>query len=207
MKFNRHLPLLGVVAGIGILMFAASLYPGGTMSSTSTVGYSWTQNFISSLFQARALNGAPNPARFVAMGAMLFICASLGTVFNHVAGTAKSRAHSKTIQIAGIGAAVYALVIASPMHNVGVNVGLAFSLVALLATNYLLFLERRWLLLAWGALCIALTFVSAWMYYGKMLYGALPVVQKVSVASYVGWLLAIYYTRFGTLEKLSGAAA
>ena len=63
---KKHLPLLGIAAAVCLFLSAAARYPGGTTSSATTVGYDWTRNFISSLFAARALNGAVNPARYFA---------------------------------------------------------------------------------------------------------------------------------------------
>lgn len=201
MKFMNHLPVVGIAVALCLFVVAAIHYPGGTMSSASTVGYSWAHNFISSLFAPRALNGAVNPARYIAIPAMLFLCASLGMVFSRISRKARSRAHKKAIEIGGIGAAVYGFLIATPMHNLMISIGLLFSLAALLATTHMLYIERRWWLFGWGTLCLTLSLVSASMYYGKLLYGLLPVIQKVSLASCVGWLLSVYYTQVGQDEE------
>jgi hypothetical protein len=92
---------------------------------------------------------------------------------------------------------VYAFLVATPMHDLMVSIGLLFSLAALLATAHMLYIERLWLLFGWGTVFIALKLVSAAMYYGNVFYGLLPVLQKVSLATGVGWLLAVYYTQFG----------
>jgi hypothetical protein len=105
---------------------AAAQYPGGTMDSATNDGYSVAQTFISSLFAARALNGAANPARFVAIPALLVLCASFAVVFHRIAIKARSQAHPKIIQIGGIGTTVYALLVATPMHDLMVSIGLAF---------------------------------------------------------------------------------
>jgi hypothetical protein len=143
-KIPKHLPAIGVVVSLGLFVVAASRYPGGTMSSPTTTGYCWSQNFISSLFAPRALNGAPNPARFVATPALMVLCLSLGLVFVLISTKARSLVHKKTIQIAGIGSMVYGVLVATPMHDLMVTIGLAFSLVAMLATTHLLLVERRW---------------------------------------------------------------
>ena len=62
-----HLPVIGVLAAFCLFVVAAIYYPGGTMDSASTVGYSWAHNFVSSLFASRAPNGAANPARYIAV--------------------------------------------------------------------------------------------------------------------------------------------
>lgn len=79
-RLKYHLPAIGLAVALCLFVVAGMYYPGGTTDSASTVGYSLVHNFVSTLFAPRALNGAPNPARFVAMPAMLFLCVSLGIV-------------------------------------------------------------------------------------------------------------------------------
>jgi hypothetical protein len=90
-----HLSAIGIVAALCLFVVAGIYYPGGTTASASTVGYSWTHNFISSLFAPRALNGAANPARYFATPAMLFMCVSLGIMFRRISLQVNSRVHKK----------------------------------------------------------------------------------------------------------------
>ena len=190
----KHLPALGIALALGLIVAATTYYPGGTMSSADTVGYSWANNTLSALFQPRALNGAPNPARSIAIPAMLFLCVSLGVMFKRISDKIASRAHRKTIEISGIGSAVYGLMVVTPMHDLMVTILLLFVLVAVIATLHALYLERRWMLVAWGSLCIALSLLDATIYYGNVFFGLLPVVSKLSLAVHIAWLLAVYYT-------------
>jgi hypothetical protein len=47
-----------------------------------------------------------------------------------------------------------------------------------------------------GITCLTLLLSSAVMYYGHVLFGVLPVAQKLTFAVSVGWLLALHYTEF-----------
>ena len=79
------------------------------------------------------------------------------------------------------------------MHDLMVDIGLLFSVATLLAVAHALYVDRRHFLLAWGLACIALTVSSSVMYFGHLLYGYLPVVQKLGMAMSVGWILSVYY--------------
>ena len=194
---RKHLPAVGVGIGVGLFVVATTRYPGGTLSSAHTLGYSWSQNYVSSLFAPIALNGEPNGARVFAIAAVVFISASLGFVYNAIAAKAPSRAHQKLIQIAGIGSAVYGFFIATPMHDLMVNISLVFNVVAMIATTHMLYGERRWGLFAGGALSLGLLLVAAAMYYANALYGVLPVIQKAGLLSNIIWLMALYYAQSG----------
>jgi hypothetical protein len=195
-RFRSHLPLLGIAVSMGLFFVATTRYPGGTVDSATSVGYDWAHNFISSLFAPRALNGAANPARLFAIPAMLVLCVSIGALFKSISNQSPSRMHRKTIEISGIGAAVYAFLVATPMHDMMVNMVLPFALVAQLATLHLLYVLRRSLLFFVGSVCILLLLLSAAMYYGKLFFGLLPVVQKAGLIASVGWLVAVHYTMF-----------
>ncbi len=91
---------------------------------------------------------------------------------------------------------VYAFLVVTPMHDLMVNIALPFALVAQLATVHLLYITRRSLLSLVGGVCILSILASAVMYYGNVLFGLLPLVQKVSIVACVGWLAAVYCTTF-----------
>ena len=46
-----------------LLGIAISIYPGGTYQDKNSVGFDWSNNYISNLFEANALNGAQNTSR------------------------------------------------------------------------------------------------------------------------------------------------
>lgn len=194
---KRHLPLVGIAAAVCLFAVAASYYPGGTTDSANSVGYNWAHNFISTLFHRNALNGAPNPAIFIAIPAMLLLCASIGVLFKSISNKGSSKAHRKAIEIGGIGSMVYAFLAVTPMHDLMLNIALPFALIALFATLHMLYVKRQFLLSVGGAACIALLLLTAVVYYGKVFFGILPVMQKVSLVACVGWLVAIHYARFG----------
>ncbi|HEX9952263.1 MAG TPA: hypothetical protein VGB53_10875 [Rubricoccaceae bacterium] len=192
-----HLPTVGVIAALGLFAVAASHYPGSPDDPTATPGYHWAHDFVSALFRPEAAGGAPNAARGVAVAAMLVLCASVGTAFYRLSQGFSSRRHRKTVEIAGIGTAVYSVLAVTPMHDLMVDVGLLSGLTALAAATHALYAERRWALAAWGAGCLALLALSAAMYYGHLLYEYLPLAQKVSLLASVAWLLGAYYGQIG----------
>lgn len=178
------LPFLGVLASLVLFVLSTARYPGG---------YDWANHTISRLFQPRTLDGAENPARPLAVLAVFMFCVSMAVVFNGVSRRGKSRFHNKTIQVAGIGSMVYASLVVTPMHNVLVGVALLFFVTAMLATFHMLYLERHLGMLHAGIVCLAVTVSNAAMYYGDVLFGFLPIVQKVSLAMWAGWLLTLHF--------------
>ncbi len=200
---KNHLPLIGLLASVCLFAVAAAYYPGGTTFSASSVGYDWTRNFICSLFQPTALNGSANPARFFAIPAMGIFCASQWLVFRSLARKARTQFPGKTIEIAGIGTAVYSFLAVTRMHNLMVTIGLLFFLTGMVALLHELVIERNRLMLAIGLSCLALLLSTAVMYYGNVLYGLLPIAQKLSFVACTGWLYAMYYAKFRDVPDTS----
>jgi hypothetical protein len=196
LKLRSHLPLLGIVVSVCLFFVATTYYPGGTTDSAATVGYEWAHNFVCSLFAPIALNGAANPARYVAIPAMLVLCVSIGVLFKSLSNKSTSKIHRKAIEIGGIGSAVYGFLVVTPMHDLMVDIVLPFALTGLLATLHLLYVMRSWRLFFVGSVCIVLLLLSAAMYYGHVFFGLLPVVQKASLAACLGWLVAVNYATF-----------
>lgn len=189
----RHLPTITIVIAFCLFIIAMSYYPGGTTTSANTVGYSWSQNFLCSLFAPYALNGEINPARYTAILAMFLLCAALGTMFKLISVRVKLTIHKNAIEIGGIGAMVYGFFAVTPIHDLVISIGLVFSLAALSAITHILYTERRWLLFGWGVIGLALSLISSVIYYGNLFYNLLPIVQKVTWFTHVGWLIVIYY--------------
>lgn len=177
------LPVIGVVASLVFFARSASRYPGG---------YDWASQTISSLFQPSTLNGAENLARPLAVLAVFIFCVSMAAVFKRISRIGNTRFHTKTIEIAGIGSMVYAFLVVTPMHDLLVGIALVFFVTAMLTTFHALFLERRFGMLSAGIICISGTLSNASMYYGNVLYEFLPLVQKMSMVMWVGWLLVLY---------------
>ncbi|MBX2821820.1 MAG: hypothetical protein KTR29_19135 [Rhodothermaceae bacterium] len=155
-------------------------------------GYDWVNLSISALFQPGALNGSENEARPLAILAILSFCVSMGVVFKRISQRTTSRLHKKTIEIAGIGSMVYAFLVVTPMHDVLVGVALVFFVVAMLFTLHMVYLERRFWMLFAGIVSLGIPLINAVIYYGNVLYGFLPIVQKMGVFMWAGWLLVLY---------------
>ncbi len=74
-----------------------------------------------------------------------------------------------------------------------VGVALVFFVTAMVTILHGLYLKRRVGMLSAGMGCLALTLCNATMYYGDLLNGFLPMVQKLSLVLWVSWLLWLFW--------------
>jgi hypothetical protein len=119
-------------------------------------------------------------------------CVSMAVVFKSVSRRGRSRFHRKTIQVAGMGSMAYAFLVVTLMHNVLVGVALLFFVTPMLATLHTLDVERHLGMFRAGIVSLAVAVTNAAMYYGNVDVGLLPIVQKVPLLMWVGWLLTLH---------------
>jgi len=195
LMIQRHVPLVGMLTAMGLFWVATIYYPGGTPEDANSVGYDWQRHFISTLFASTAINGEANTARFIAIPAMLVLCGSLAILFRSLSKTvAASPIHKNSIEIGGIGTAVYAfLAVVTPLHDLLVNFATLFFMVAMFAVLHLQFIQNRLAAFALGILSLVVFLITAIMYYGNVYIEFLPAAQKLTFAVSSVWILACDY--------------
>ncbi len=181
-SFIRWLPIVGVIAALAMLAIANFLYAGDVH---------WTRVTVSLLCAQNLPDGAPNPGRGLPIVALLLLCASMSLLFELISRLADVKSLRKTIQIGGIGSMVYALLTATPMHNLMVNIALAFFLVAMIAIVYMIYREQQYTLAMAGIACILLKLGSVSLYYTNTYTEVWGVLQKLSFILTTTWLFAV----------------
>ncbi len=178
----RHLPIPGVLAAMVALVFSSIQYEGDVH---------WSRVTVSLLCADTLPNGDPNPVRVFSVIALLVLCVCMALLFHLISQKAENRAQG-TIQTAGIGSMVYALLTATPMHNLMVSIALAFFMTALIAITYSLFKRRHFVLAAIGVACIGLKLTSASLYYTNTFAEVWGLLQKVNFILTTFWLFAVH---------------
>ena len=179
----RYLPIPGILVAFALLAISSYQYAGDVHWSRVTV----------SLLCAEALpNGDANHVRAPSIVALLLLCGAMALLFQLISDYADTRGQQKTIQIAGIGSMVYALLTATPMHNLMVNIALAFFLTAIIALAYMLFRKRHYVLASIGIGCIVMKLTSVSLYYTNTWVDAWGLIQKASFLVTTCWLVAVH---------------
>jgi hypothetical protein len=66
---------------VGLYIYASTLYPGGSQADLNSFGFDWKHNYWCNLMNEAGMNGIENPARPIAIGAMIILCISLTAFF------------------------------------------------------------------------------------------------------------------------------
>jgi O-antigen/teichoic acid export membrane protein len=78
---KKHSVLIGITISLVLLIIAISIYPGGTYQNKNSIGFDWTKNYISNLFETKALNGSQNSSILWAYFGMFFYSISCAIFF------------------------------------------------------------------------------------------------------------------------------
>jgi len=171
-----------------LYIIAALLYPGGSGTDKTAIGYSWTNNYWCNLLSEKAINGQINTARPVAVIAMFILGLSLSSFWIlFPAFTQLKRNHKLLIQLAGTVCMLTSFLLLTRIdHDLAINTSSAFGLIAMIGTLVALYqLKWKWLF-AIGFFDLLLVALNNYLYHSdEMMY--LPIVQKFSFLSFLVW--------------------
>jgi len=184
--------IFGCVLFIILYIIAALLYPGGSETDKTAIGYSWTNNYWCNLLHDDAINGEPNTAKPIAIAGMFILGLALSgfwILFPRYINT--NKAYRLIIQICGvIGMISSFFLIADRNHDLVVNIASGFGFIAVIGVLVCLYQTKWFWLFGYGLFNIFLIFLNNYLYHsGKMFY--LPIVQKFSFLSFLVWICCI----------------
>lgn len=185
-------PLAGTLLFVILYVVATLLYPGGSQADKTAKGFSWVNNYWCNLLNEHAINGEINPARPIALASMITLCLTLSFFWFHFPRHINfSKASRLRIQICGIAAMFTALFIFTGSHDIVIDISGVLGLVALIGTFTGLY-KNKWYALFWfGIFNLILMLVNNFFYYKTGLLIYLPVIQKITFASYLLWFCMI----------------
>lgn len=186
------LPLLGILA-YGVLYYLATLlYPGGSNANPYSEGFNWADNYWCDLLGRGAKNGQLNPARPLALTAMLLLCVSLALFWYLLPGLFPlQKKSSRLIRIAGVTSMFLAFFVFTGYHDFIIYAAGLLGLLAIAAAVIGLYRAHVRSLLWLGVFCLALVLVNNYIYRSGQFIEALPVVQKVSFFIFFLWVILL----------------
>ncbi|MBD2721695.1 hypothetical protein [Hymenobacter armeniacus] len=183
-------PVVGIGVFAALYVLAAQRYPGGSPADPAAPGFSWLHNYWCNLLNERALNGAPNAARAVALAAMGVLCLSLGLFWWQLpAWLLFGPRGAALVRGTGTLALLTAGFLATAYHDVATTIASVLGLVTLLATFWGLHQRRARFLLGWGAACAVLIAANNVIYYTGYALWFLPLLQKITTVGVLGWIV------------------
>jgi hypothetical protein len=186
-------PLLGTIIFIVLYFIATLYYPGGSQVDKNSIGFSWINNYWCNLLNEIAMNGQHNSAKPFAMAAMFVLCLSLSFFWILFPVQIRTGKIAKLIiQISGILSMFVAFFLFSKInHDLITDVASFLGLIATIGTFIGLYKTKWFGLFAFGLLNILLVGLNNYVYFTKGLIVYLPVIQKISFATFLIWICSI----------------
>jgi hypothetical protein len=196
-------PIFGTEIFIVLYILATLLYPGGSQVDKNSVGFSWINNYWCNLLNEKAINGQPNPAKPIAMTGMFVLCLTLSFFWflfpRHIN---LNRNLKLAIQISGTIAMTIAFFLFTNInHDLITNVAAIFGAIATVGTFIGLYKTKWFGLFTFGLLNILLVGLNNYVYYTKGLIIYLPVIHKISFATFLIWICCIDIKLYRAEEK------
>lgn len=186
------MPFVGCILFLILYIVAALYYPGGTAFDKASKGFSWTQNYWCNLLNEEAINGQHNPARPIAMTAMVVLCVSMVIfwyLFPLQVRFGKSR--RSIMQLSGFGAMTTSFFLFTSFHDIVIDVATILGLIAFGGTLAGLKKLQWKRLFRAGLFILVLIALNNLFYYNKSLQVYLPIVQKITFLYFLVWICFI----------------
>jgi hypothetical protein len=186
-------PIFGVFLFVVLYIIATLFYPGGSQVDKNSIGFSWTNNYWCNLLNQNAINGQHNPAKPIAMIGMFVLCVTL-TFFwflfpKHINLDKKLKL---LIQISGTLAMTIAFFLFTSFdHDLVINLASSFGIFATVGIFIGLYKTKWYGLFAFGLVNILLVALNNYVYYNNGLINYLPIIQKISFATFLVWVCSI----------------
>lgn len=190
---RKHLVLIGIVVATGFLLISTIYYPGGSQADLNSPGYDWRNNYLSNLFNIKAMNGADNLARPWAVAGMFFLCLSTALFFIDFSKKIPLKSASQVIRYTGAGAMVFAFLTVTSYHDIMVTLANTLALLSLFYIIVFIFKTKMKLLKALSVVCILIAYSCTYIYYTRHYLDLLPILQKVDLLFILTWFLYLNY--------------
>lgn len=202
---NKNIVLFGFVLSILCLIVASLHYPGGSPKDPDSIGFIWAENYISDMLEYKAVNGADNPARPLAVAGAVLMGLSTGLGFLRFSRKLVLKKLSVVIKYGGLLMACTSVLVTIPvLHFPLVNVGIVVNLLVSFYITVTLFKSRLTALKALSVLFLASFYGAAYMFSTRSGLEYMPLVQKITHLFQIIWVLGLeYFTEKADFEHIT----
>ncbi|MBL7816840.1 MAG: hypothetical protein JNL70_17595 [Saprospiraceae bacterium] len=190
---KKHLVAIGLLLSLCCLILATFYYPGGSQADKNAIGFDWANNYLCNLFNEKAVNGAYNPARFMAITGMFLLCVSIALFFINFSKKISIKRDANIIRYTGIGAMCCTFLLITPYHDAMTIFASTFGLLTLFYISVYTFMSKLTFLKYLSALCLIILYLNNYIYYTQQGLAWLPILQKISLLTLITWLLSLEY--------------
>jgi hypothetical protein len=189
---KKYSVLIGVIISLLFLILAISIYPGGTYQDKNSIGFDWTKNYISNLFEAKALNGSQNSSRIWAYFGMFVYSISCTIFFVNMSKKIPEKNFKNIIKYTGILIIHFTFLIITPLHDVMLNISSFLFWNCIGAITVFIFMTKLHFFKIYNIICLLIFFYAVYIHASNN-WDLLPIIQKVNTVSSIVLIVGLEY--------------
>jgi hypothetical protein len=189
---KKYSVLIGLFISLIFMIIAISIYPGGSIFERDSIGFNLSKNFISNLFEAKALNGIENASRIWAILSMIFLQISYAIFFNNMAIKISERNASLILKYAGISNILFMFLIVTPLHDIMLYTSISLFWTCIVVITVFIFKTKLHFFKFLCIICLLVFYYSLYLW-GTNDWELLPIIQKINFFSSTLLILGLEY--------------
>jgi hypothetical protein len=189
---KKYSVLIGLFISLIFMIIAISIYPGGSIFERDSIGFNLSKNFISNLFEAKALNGIENASRIWAILSMIFLPISYAIFFNNMAIKISERNASLILKYAGISNILFMFLIVTPLHDIMLYTSISLFWTCIVVITVFIFKTKLHFFKFLCIICLLVFYYSLYLW-GTNDWELLPIIQKINFFSSTLLILGLEY--------------
>ena len=192
---KKYLVLICLIMSTILIVIASLAYPGGSLLDKNSIGFDWSKNFLSNLFETNAINGSENPGRIWAMIGMAFHSVGYGSFFINMSKKIPSRQWANVLKFIGATNIILIFLIATPLHDLG-TLSIILTLTGLFVITVFI-LKSTLHVLKFCCIFVLLTYYGFFFLFGVGYMGLAIIMQKVYIISSMLLVVGLeYFTKY-----------
>ncbi len=188
---KKYLVVICMIISVILIAIAALAYPGGSLPDKNSVGFGWSKNFMSNLFESKAINGSENPGRIWAISGMAFQAIGYGIFFINMSTKISLRVWAIILKYIGFANFLFIFLIATAYHDIG-TISIVLTLFGLFIITYFVLKSKLHLLKFCCIICL-FTYYFFFFLYGFSYLTLAFIMQKVYSISSILLVLGLEY--------------
>ncbi len=197
----KYSVLICLIISVILLVIAASIYPGGSLLDKNSIGFHWSKNFLSNLFETTAINGSENTGRIWALIGMAFHAIGYGIFFIKMSKKIASSKWAKILKYIGVANIIFIFLIATPLHDIGV-ISIILTLIGLFTITVFILKSKLHFFKFYCIICL-LTFYCFFFLFGFGYLDLAIIMQKVYNISAILLVLGLeYFTKHEDFKQI-----
>lgn len=188
---QKYTVLICLVVSMILIVVAAFKYPGGSLTDKNALGFHWSKNFISNLFDSKAINGIDNYGRIWAVIGMAFHSVGYGVFFINMSKKLSSNKWAKSLKYIGLANLFLIFLIATPFHDIG-TISIVLTLAGLFTITVFILKSKLHLLKVSCVICLLMYYIF-FAFYGLGNLEWTAIMQKVYIISSLLLVIGLEY--------------